>query len=331
MDPEISIIVPTYNGATRISACIEALLVQQTGRKYEIIIVDDGSTDNTCDIVKKYVKKYDSKALLIVQNNAGPASARNHGVEKASGEIVLFTDDDCIAEPDWLENMLTPFEDSDVVGTKGTYLTNQKELIARFVQIEYEEKYDELSKHQYIDFLDTYSAAFRRKIFLDNSGYDTSFSTASVEDQEFSFRLANMGYKMVFAPKAKVWHTHVKTISGYIQKKYKIGYWKLLLLAKNPNKITGDSHTPASLKMQVLLTGILFFSLIFLVISPWGFVWLLIIATIFLVTMMPLVIRCLLRDPCVGMLAPLFIICRSVGLTAGLIKGFFGRFILSRN
>ena len=138
------------------------------------------------------------------------------------GEIVLFVDDDCIAAPDWLEKMLEPFNDPQIDGAKGAYLSKQKELIARFVQVEYEEKYVKLSNHRYIDFIDTYSAGFRRSAFLEAGGYDVSFPTASVEDQEFSFRLANAGRKMVFVPEAKVFHTHVKTINEYISKKRKI-------------------------------------------------------------------------------------------------------------
>ncbi|MCP4108588.1 MAG: glycosyltransferase [Desulfobacteraceae bacterium] len=313
---EVSIIIPTYNGAGILSACLDSIVSQKTDRKYEIIVVNDGSTDNTSEIVKKY-----NSVTLITQANAGPASARNHGAEKAVGDILLFIDDDCIAEPDWLDAMIKPFEDPKTSGAKGAYLTNQKEWIAKFVQIEYEEKYDELSRHKYIDFIDTYSAAFRRQIFIDERGYDTNFSTASVEDQEFSFRLANMGYKMVFVPRAKVFHTHVTTINSYIRKKFKIGYWKVLALNKNPNKVFGDSHTPLTLKMQILLTTTLFLSFLF-ILTPLGTIPLLILITTFLITAIPLTVRCFFRDPIIGILAPLFILLRAIGLTVGLAKGF---------
>ncbi len=319
---EVSIIIPTYNGARRLPACLDSLLFQKTGHKHEIIVVNDGSTDNTSEIVKKY-----NQVTLITQPNAGPASARNHGAEKAAGDIVLFIDDDCIAEPNWLDAMTEPFEDPEIAGAKGAYLTNQKEWIARFVQVEYEEKYDELSKHQYIDFIDTYSAAFRRQIFIDAGGYDTNFPTASVEDQEFSFRLANMGQKMVFLPKAKVFHTHVTAISSYIRKKFKIGYWKVLALNKNPNKMFGDSHTPLTLKLQILLTAALFLSFLF-ILTPLKFMPLLTLATAFFITAIPLTNRCFFQYPILGILAPLFILFRAIGLTAGLTKGFINFRIL---
>ncbi len=329
---QASIIIPAYNAANRIPACLEALLAQKTAYNYEIIVVDDGSTDNTAEIVKQY-----DRVRLITQANAGPASARNHGVKVAAGAIVLFIDDDCIAAPDWSERMLAPFDDPELIGAKGAYLTKQKELIARFVQIEYEEKYDVLAKHQYIDFIDTYSAAFRRQEFLNAGGYDTHFSTASTEDQEFSFRLANMGHKMIFIPDAKVRHTHVSTISGYSRKKYKIGYWKVLTLIMNPDKISGDSHTPTTLKVQImaifLFLGAALFSIpFFMIIGIRIFAMLLLMGiTAFLITTTPLTLRCFFRDPYVFPVAPLFIILRAAGLATGLAKGVLDRFILKRN
>src|SRR5213079_2963542 len=96
--------------------------------------------------------------------------------------------------PEWLEQLVHPFLESShsvrpVVGVKGTYLTHQRSLVARFVQQEYEYKYDHMARLPEIDFIDTYSAAYCRQVLLDNGGFETAFSTPSVEDQELSFRL----------------------------------------------------------------------------------------------------------------------------------------------
>ena len=125
------------------------------------------------DVVERY-----SGVRLITQANAGPAAARNRGVLEAQGTIILFTDDDCVPMPDWLDVMLRPFQDPDVVGVKGVYRTRQKRLMARFVQLEYEDRYRLMAGLPFIDFIDTYSAAFRRDRFLEISGYDTSFPVA---------------------------------------------------------------------------------------------------------------------------------------------------------
>lgn len=296
--------------------CLDGVLAQRHDFDLEVIVIDDGSTDNTAQIVQEY-----SDVRLISQQNAGPAAARNHGVAQARGDIVVFIDDDCIPEPTWLPRLLAPFADPDIAGAKGAYLTLQTELIARFVQIEYEEKYDQLSRYRYIDFIDTYSAAFRKSIFTSAGGYDTAFSTASVEDQEFSFRLANMGHKLVFVPDARVRHRHVNTLSGYFKKKRKIGFWKIRVVSKNPNKISGDSHTPLSLKLQILLTAMLPWGIVALAFPPWGHGALVVILSSYLLTAFPLVARCARTHPGVAAAAPLLIACRSSALTLGLAQG----------
>ncbi len=311
-----SIIIPTYNAAGRIGKCIESLKSQKTDMNFEIIVVNDGSTDNTTEETGKY-----KDVRILTQKNSGPGTARNHGAKEAKGEIILFTDDDCIAEPDWLEKMLEPFKTPEIAGAKGSYLSNQKELIARFVQVEYEEKFDELSKHEYIDFIDTYSAAFRKDVFTEAGGYDSSFTMASVEDQEFSFRLANAGKKMVFIRDAKVSHRHVDTLSGYAKKKFKIGYWKVLLISKNPNKATGDSHTPLTLKLQLFLIPLIIFTAILCPLADvFGFASAMFLM-VFMLSTAPLSARALERSFALGLTAPFFISLRAMSLSAGLARG----------
>ncbi len=106
-----------------------------------------------------------------------------------------------------------------------------------------------------IDFVDTYSAAYRREVFLANGGFDTIFPTASVEDQELSFRLAEKGYRLVFVPAARVYHRHNPTLRAYVRRKFYIGYWKALLAAWHPARMVRDSHTPQTLKVQMALAA----------------------------------------------------------------------------
>jgi glycosyltransferase involved in cell wall biosynthesis len=143
-----SIIIPTFNGASRIGYCLDTLVKQTAGRNVEILVIDDGSTDNTANVVRNY-----PLVRLITQANAGPASARNRGALAAQGAILLFTDDDCVPMQDWLESMLEPFKDPEVVGAKGVYRTHQKSLAARFVQMEYEDKYRLMTGLASIDFI----------------------------------------------------------------------------------------------------------------------------------------------------------------------------------
>ncbi|MBN1256636.1 MAG: glycosyltransferase [Planctomycetes bacterium] len=320
MPPEASVIIPTYNGSELIRACLEAVSSQQTSKHYEIIVVDDGSTDNTPEMVREY-----PGVRLFQQENAGPAAARNHGANEARGKIILFTDDDCIPEPDWLEYMLLALADDVITGAKGAYLTRQPELIARFIQYEYEEKYARLQRLNTIDLIDTYSAAFRRDIFLENGGYDTSFPYASVEDREFSVRLAAKGYRFVFQSQARVWHKHADSLREYICKKYKNGYWNVMTLAKNPSMARGTSDTPFTQKAQIILAGLLLPCLVVAGFIPMAWSAPVAVICLFLATSAPLILRCLRQDVPVGLLAPIFILCRGFSLAAGLFMGFLNR------
>jgi GT2 family glycosyltransferase len=314
-----SIIVPTFNGGSRIVRCLDALSEQIGGRDVDVLVIDDGSTDNTREVVERY-----ACVRLIRQANAGPASARNRGAVAACGEILLFTDDDCVPLPGWLDAMLEPFQDPAVMGAKGVYRTLQKSLIARFVQLEYEDKYRLMAELPSIDFIDTYSAAFRRERFLEMGGYDSSFPVACAEDVELSYRMSARRWKMKFAPGAIVYHTHPDTLSKYLKKKYKFAYWRVLAVRKNPGKAVKDSHTPQTMKFQLLFAPALLIAAIFdVIVRPSVPISAEVLAG-FVLTTLPFAVRAFRKDPIVGLLSPLLLAARACaqmsGVTAGLIN-----------
>jgi glycosyltransferase involved in cell wall biosynthesis len=314
--PTVSIIVPTFNGSARIGNCLAALLDQTKKQSAEILVVDDGSTDNTADVVKQYLR-----VRLITQANAGPAAARNRGVMEASGEIVVFTDDDCVPASDWLQTMIAPFADTEIVAVKGAYRTRQKQLIARFVQAEYEDRYRRMTGFSVIDFIDTYSAAFRRERFLEIGGFDTTFSVACAEDAELSYRMSARDWKMKFIPEAIVYHTHPNTLSGYLNKKYKFAFWRMLAVRKNPGKVLGDSHTPQLMKFQLLFPTALALAVVFdLAMRPsvpaTG-----IVLLAFLVSTLPFATRAMRKDSVVGLLSPALLALRACAQMFGVAAG----------
>ena len=313
-----SIIIPTFNGASRIGHCLDALLNQTSGKNVEILVVNDGSTDNTVGVVER-----SSGVRLISQANAGPAAARNRGALEARGTIILFTDDDCVPIPDWLEAMLEPFQDPEVVGAKGVYRTRQTSLVARFVQIEYEDRYRLMRSQSSIDFIDTYSAAFRRDRFLAMNGYDISFPVACAEDIELSYRMSARGWKMKFAPAAIVYHTHPDTIWRYLKKKYKFAFWRVLAVRKNPGKAVRDSHTPQLMKLQLLFVPALLLAFAFdLALRP-TFPASFLVLTSFLVSTLPFTVRALKKDAIVGFLSPALLAARAWAQLLGVAAGLF--------
>jgi|HubBroStandDraft_6_1064221.scaffolds.fasta_scaffold348481_1 glycosyltransferase involved in cell wall biosynthesis len=314
----VSIIIPTFNGASRIGKCLDALSNQREGRDVEILVVNDGSTDSTTDVVARY-----SGVRCITQSNAGPAAARNRGAFEALGTIILFTDDDCVPMSDWLTAMTEPFKDPDMVGVKGIYRTRQKSLMARFVQIEYEDKYRLMVDLPQIDFIDTYSAGFRRDRFLEMNGYDTSFPLACAEDVELSYRMSARGWTMKFIPTAIVYHSHPDTLWAYLKKKYKFAFWRVLAVRKNPSKVVKDSHTPQLMKLQLLFAPALLLALTYDVLQRPRIPTSVAVAVAFLASTVPFALRAITNDPIVGLLSPVLLASRAcaqvLGVAAGLI------------
>jgi len=174
-----------------------------------------------------------------------------------------------------------------------------------------------------IDFIDTYSAAFRRERFLEMTGYDTSFPVACAEDVELSYRMSARGWKMKFVPAAIVYHTHPGTFSSYLKKKYKFAFWRVLAVRKNPGKGVKDSHTPQIMKLQLLFAPALLLAVVFdLTLRPTVSGMLFVLAG-FLLSTLPFALRAIKKDPIVGMLSPVLLAARAcaqfLGVAAGLI------------
>ena len=131
---KISVIIPTYNEQETISACLDSLLNQS--RKAEIIVVDDGSGDNTLDILRRYQQQ--GKITLLTQKHQGPAIARNKAASVARGEILVFADADMTFDKDYLQKLVAPIEAGKVIGTYTTAekVSNWESVWARCWNIE---------------------------------------------------------------------------------------------------------------------------------------------------------------------------------------------------
>ena len=314
-----TVIIPAFNAEATIAACLTALTQQEIAQneQFKIILVDDASTDRTGVISAEFPN------LTIVTQpvNQGRSAARNAGAAAADGEILLFTDADCEPTPTWVHEMLKPFHaDSRTVGVKGAYFCKQPELVARFTQQELEDKYREMATHETISFIDTYAAAYRRDIFLANGGFDQALTYSLLEDQDFSFRLAAQGHRMVFAPQARVYHRHVTQALHYYRRKWTIGKWKTVILRRYPERRSDDSRTPLSLKLQ--------FGLALLMTALLPFVWfrpirplLTLLLTIFIVTSLPFCRNVLTHDPRLLPLTIPLLLLRAFGLAHGYLDG----------
>jgi cellulose synthase/poly-beta-1,6-N-acetylglucosamine synthase-like glycosyltransferase len=318
--PDYSVVVPAYQAVDMIGHCVQALNAQTVAReRYEVIVVDDGSTDETAAIARQV-----GADQVIVRPHRGPAAARNAGIEATQGGIILFTDSDCEPSPEWIERMVAPFANPQVAGTKGTYRTRQRALIARLVQLEFEIRYERMASLPRIDFIDTYAAAYRREVLSRSGGFDSVYPHTSAEDIDLSFRLSKQGYWLIFVPEAWVWHHHPTSLVAYLYRKFRYGLWRARVYLRYPEKTRGDAHTDPALKMQFLLVaaaGLLGIGgLIWWPLALAGVVMLF----VFLMTTLPFVGWAWRRDRAVALAWPtinlLRVAVQGVGLALGLAR-----------
>ena len=318
-----SVIIPAFNAEKTIGKCLDSL-AKQSVKGFETIVVDDGSKDGTARIVKGF-----PKVRLLEQKNSGPAVARNNGAKAAKGGIIIFTDSDCILEKDWLKEMLKPFEDNEIVGVQGKYKCNQKEIIARLIQLEIEKNHEKMARQKSIDFMATYSAAYRKSVFSEMNGFDTSFPIASGEDTDLSFRVSAKGYKMVFNPKAIVLHTHPASLKKYLKIKFFRAFWRTKVYKRHKGKMVKDSYTSQLIKVQVALFFFGFFLIVFSPIFPIYLSWAAVVFVVLLLTGIPFAASIFSKDKTVAILSPFIIVLRTAafgfGLLAGTVRELLGK------
>lgn len=167
----ISVIIPAYNSADYISRCIDSVL-NQTFQDFEILIIDDGSTDNTREIIESYT---DKRIICLKQENAGPAAARNKGLEQAKGEYIAFLDADDMWTPDKLETQIKCFSENNklcLVFSALQLINENREVF----HIKKHKKYsnDELLKQLLTDYPENIplpSTVMLKKSYLDETGF----------------------------------------------------------------------------------------------------------------------------------------------------------------
>ena len=245
---KVSVVIAAYNAEKTLRQCLEACL-RQTMPAHEIIVVDDGSTDGTRALVEAIGAKEgrrqpaDPAAQLhyIHQPNAGPAAARNRGAWAATGDIIAFTDSDCIPADDWLEHLVAGFHDETVAGVGGTYaIANPESLLARMIHDEILRRHARMDED--VDFLGSFNVAYRKHIFDAAGGFDETFRDASGEDNDLAYRILASDGRLCFTRAAVVAHYHPARLWPYLRTQYRHGYWRVKLYVKHAGRIGGDRY-----------------------------------------------------------------------------------------
>ncbi|OHX64244.1 glycosyltransferase [Flammeovirga pacifica] len=221
---EVSVIIPTHNREDLVVDLAASILHQEfDASKFEVIIVCDGCVDNTVHILNDKFGNLPNWTIIETQQ-AGPAKARNTGANKAKGKYFAFTDDDCLADKDWLLNIYQTFEeDKNILGIEGLTYTDKKNVTPLTHQIE------NLNGNPA---LPTCNAAFRADIFKELGGFDESFPFAHNEDADFAWRLKEKG-KVVFLSSMKIYHPPRQEKLSKLKKRMKILESEFPLYYKN--------------------------------------------------------------------------------------------------
>ena len=203
--PKVSIVVPAYNEGKNIKECLDSVYgLDYPKEKIEVMIVDDGSTDNTLKILQKYKKNKKLNFNVLRQNHLGKVEALNLGIRKSSSEFVLTVDADTVLDKDCLAELLKPLFDRKIGATTGNNnVKNNKHLICAFQNIEYH--FSNLIRNSFSTVFDngiwfSGSLACYRKSVLEEIGYFKKDTLA--EDQDVALELKKSGYKALNVPTA---------------------------------------------------------------------------------------------------------------------------------
>lgn len=198
--PKLSIVMATYNRVDLLKLQLDAFDNQYANKAdFEIIVVNDGSTDETKNFLNTQVNRI-LNLRVINQVNSGPAAARNNGVKHSHSNLIAFTDDDCIVDSDWVKVILSKFEDNKVLVLEGLTYTQKRLRTPLTHQIE------NLCWNPVIP---TCNAAYRKDFFEKLSGFDESFPFPHNEDTDLAWRVLEQT-EVQFCDTMKVYHPPVQ-------------------------------------------------------------------------------------------------------------------------
>jgi GT2 family glycosyltransferase len=226
--PKVSVVVCAYNAERTMDSCL-ASLKELNYPNYEVIVVNDGSSDRTLEITQRY-----DYLRLISQENKGLSAARNVGIAAATGEIIAFTDSDCMADPDWLTYLVAKFLGSDISAVGGPNLSPPEDsLVPACVAVSPGVPTHVLLSDEVAEHIAGCNMAFRREALQDICGFDSQFRAAG-DDVDLCWRLQDKGYTIGFSPAAIVWHFRRNTVAAYLKQQQGYGKAEALVYFKHP-------------------------------------------------------------------------------------------------
>jgi mycofactocin glycosyltransferase len=213
-----SVIVPVRDGADTIDDCLASVLALSYPGPLEVVVVDNGSRDGTAEALLRH----GDRIAVVEEPRPGPAAARNAGLRRATGEVVAFTDADCVVEPDWLERLVAPLADP-AVGIAGGRILARPPVgaVARFGEVIHDHRMAiEVYQPPYAI---TMNWASRRATLIELDGFDEGLRRC--EDVDLSYRLVQAGYRLAYVAEAVVRHRNESTLPGLFEEGFLHGFY----------------------------------------------------------------------------------------------------------
>jgi cellulose synthase/poly-beta-1,6-N-acetylglucosamine synthase-like glycosyltransferase len=236
--PRVSVVVCAYNAERTMDACLESLRTVNYP-DYEVIVVNDGSTDATLAISERHKAVYDAdpggpRMSIISQPNKGLSVARNVGAHAATGEIVAYTDSDCVPDPDWLAFLVFKFVRSGFVAVGGpNFPPPEPHLVPAAVAVSPGGPTHVLLNDEVAEHIPGCNMAFTKKALDEIGGFEPMY-TAAGDDVDLCWRLQNRGFAVGFSPAATVWHYRRNSVKAYLKQQMGYGKAEALLYFKHP-------------------------------------------------------------------------------------------------
>jgi GT2 family glycosyltransferase len=233
--PKISVVVCSYNGSRTIRECFEGL-ARLEYPNYEVIVVNDGSTDATAAIASEY------DARLISTENRGLSNARNTGMEAATGEIIAYIDDDASPDPHWLTYLAVAFQNSTHAGIGGPNIAppGDGHTAHCVAHAPGNPVHILLSDHE-AEHIPGCNMAFRKACLQEVGGFDPQLRVAG-DDVDLCWRLQERGWTLGFSPAAMVWHHRRNSVRAYWKQQQGYGKAEGMLERKWPEKYNSVGH-----------------------------------------------------------------------------------------
>lgn len=277
-EPPVSVIIPVFNGDKTIAKTLESLNQQDYAGSIEIIVVDDGSKDNTNKIVTSY-----RGVQYFYKDNAGPAAARNRGAQVAASEYLFFTDSDCIPEKQWIKKMMQGWSGERIAVVAGSYdIANLESRLAYCIQREILYRHHVLMP-EFPKSFGSYNFCVRRNIFNSSGGFNADYRYASGEDNDLSYKILAEGYQIHFMKDAVVKHFHPESLSKYLREQFRHGFWRAKMYYDHPAMMKGDDYTFWKDRWEVGLVCLCLFLFVLFLLWKIGIVLLLVLLGFFLV------------------------------------------------